>query len=370
MAAKRDYYEILGVSKTASDEEIKKAYRALAKKYHPDISKEKDAETKFKEVQEAYQVLSDQSKRQNYDKYGTEDPMSGFSGQDFSGFQGFTSGFSDFFGDIKDFFQSFTGGGSSRQSSGSSGTDLHTTHRLSFEEAALGTQIKIKVQRLKKCTECGGTGSFDKSAPTTCSACQGHGRTYQIRNSIFGQIQEEKVCGKCSGTGTTVTNPCRVCSGQSRVKATENITINVPSGVETGDVLSVKGSGNEGAFNSRSGDLLIEFIVAESKFFKRKNLDIYTTLTLTFAEAALGANINVQTIHGNIDLVVPAGIQSGAFLKLSGRGVKRSGRQGDHLIEIKVQTPASLNTEQKELFKRLAELESKQRKSFQDRVKN
>lgn len=370
MASKRDYYEILGISKTASDDEIKKAYRTLAKKYHPDISKEKDAETKFKEVQEAYQVLSDSTKRQNYDQYGTEDPTSGFSGQDFSEFQGFTGGFSDFFGDIKDFFQSFTGGGSSRQSASREGTDLQTTFKLSFEEAALGTQIKIKVQRLKKCETCAGTGSLDKLAPGKCSVCQGNGRTYQVRNSIFGQIQEEQICAKCSGTGTTVSNPCRVCSGQSRTKVYETITINVPSGVENGDVLRVKGSGNDGAFNSRSGDLLIEFYVAESKFFVRKNLDIFASLTLTFAEAALGAVITIQTIHGNVDLTVPPGIQSGAYLKLTGKGVRRSGRTGDHFVEIKVQTPGTLSVEQKEIFKKLTELETRQKRSFQDRVRN
>ena len=360
--AKRDYYDVLGVSKTANDDEIKKAYRGLAKKYHPDVCKEPDAEAKFKEVQEAYEVLSDSTKRQQYDQFGHEGPMGGAGG--FDGFN-FGGGFSGF----EDIFSSFFGGGSRRKSStgATRGRNIKTTITLTFEEAAFGCEKEITLSKLETCKDCSGTGAMSGKDIETCSRCHGRGRVVVEQNSIFGRVQTETTCPNCGGKGKTIKNKCTTCHGEGRIKVTSKLKVKIPSGVDDEQTLTVSGKGEAGTNGGMNGDLYIEINVKEHDFFERDGVHLYIEMPITFSQAALGAQIEIPTLDGKALLKVPSGTQTGTKFKLTGRGIKnaRTGEVGNLYVIAKIITPTKLSQEQKDLFNKLSKTDEKSENIFQ-----
>lgn len=368
--ANKNYYETLGVPKNATEDQIRKAYRELAKKYHPDVSKEKDAEQKFKEIQEAYSVLSDKEKRQNYDTYGSAE---GFAGQGFSGFNG--QGFGGFEG-FSDIFSSFFGGSRSRQRKYNSpnermqGEDLQTHITIDFLEATLGCSKKINLTRTINCKTCSGTGAKTSSDIDICSNCHGSGYVQIQQNSLFGPIVTESPCPRCGGKGKTIKNKCITCNGNGRVKQAETIEVNIPAGVDNNMRLRVPGKGNEGYNGGQNGDLHIDFTVRPHKLFKRNENDIYIELDITFSEAALGTTRDIPTIHGDVNIKIPNGIQSGTKLRLAGKGVIQKYKKGDQYVIVKVVTPSSLNSEQKKIFQELDDKTAKEKESYIDKIRD
>lgn len=360
--AKRDYYDVLGVSKTANDDEIKKAYRGLAKKYHPDVCKEPDAEAKFKEVQEAYEVLSDSTKRQQYDQFGHEGPMGGAGG-----FDGFN--FGGGFGGFEDIFSSFFGGGSRRKSStgATRGRNIKTTITLTFEEAAFGCEKEITLTKLETCKDCSGTGAMSGKDIETCSRCHGRGRVVVEQNSIFGRVQTETTCPNCGGKGKTIKNKCTSCHGEGRIKVTSKLKVKIPSGVDDEQTLTVSGKGEAGTNGGMNGDLYIEINVKEHDLFERDGVHLYFEMPITFSQAALGAQIEIPTLDGKALLKVPSGTQTGTKFKLTGRGIKnaRTGEVGNLYVIAKIITPTKLSQEQKDLFNKLSKTDEKSENIFQ-----
>ncbi|HHU55573.1 MAG TPA: molecular chaperone DnaJ [Acholeplasmataceae bacterium] len=362
--AKRDYYEVLGVSRDASEEEIKKAYRTLAKKYHPDVSKEPNAEEKFKEVQEAYEVLSDPQKREQYNQFGHEGPNlgSGFGGFDFGGG----------FGGFEDIFSSFFGGGTrtSSRTGPIRGKSLKTSITLTFEEAAFGTEKEITISKLDTCTECSGTGAQSKKDVETCSRCHGAGKVYVEQSTFFGRIRTEQTCPTCHGQGKTIKNKCNNCKGEGRVRTSSTIKFRVPSGIEDGQTLTLAGKGEAGLNGGLHGDLYITVYVQDHEYFIRDGLDIYLELPITFSQAALGASIEIPTLKGNSILKIPTGTQTGTKFKIHNRGIvnSRTGSTGHQYVIVKVITPTKLSAEQKELFTKLSKTNEKTNSIF-DRIK-
>ncbi|MRG86646.1 molecular chaperone DnaJ [Salinibacillus xinjiangensis] len=351
--SKRDYYEVLGVSKDASKDEIKKSYRKLARKYHPDVSKEPDAADKFKEVKEAYEVLSDQQKRAQYDQFGHAGANAG--GQGFGGF-----GAEDFggFGDIFDMF--FGGGGRRRDPNAPrKGADLQYTMDLEFEEAIFGKETDIKIPKEETCETCNGSGAKAGSKPETCSHCQGSGQLNQEQNTPFGRIVNRRVCHYCEGTGQIVKDKCRTCGGAGKVKKHKKIHINIPAGIDNGQQIRVAGQGEPGVNGGPSGDLFVVARVRPHEFFDREGDDIHCELPLTFAQAALGDEIEVPTVHGRVKLKIPAGTQTGTHFRLRGKGAPNVHGQGkgDQHIRVRVMTPKKLTDRQKELLREFNEIE-------------
>jgi molecular chaperone DnaJ len=363
MATKRDYYEVLGVSKQATDDEIKKAYRALAKKYHPDVSTEPNAEEKFKEVQEAYDVLSDPQKREQYNQFGHEGPNMGGAG-----FSGFSGGF----GGFEDIFSSFFGGGARQQSASGAerGRNLRVTLNLTFEEAIFGVEKEISVNKLDTCKDCSGTGAQSKSDISVCTECHGTGRVTVEQNTIFGRIRTEGVCSKCGGTGKIIKNKCNTCHGEGRIKTVSKIKVRIPSGVEDGQTLTVTGKGEAGINGGMSGDLYIVLNVKPHELYERDGLDLYMEMPITFSQAALGANLEIPTTTGKGNLKIPAGTQTGTKFKIAGRGITngRTGQTGHLYVIVRVVTPSKLSSEQKELFTKLSKTNETQETIF-DKIK-
>lgn len=365
MATKRDYYEVLGVSKNATPEEIKKAYRTLAKKYHPDVSTDPNATEKFAEIQTAYDCLSDPEKRSNYDNYGTEDPMNGFNGS--SGFSG--SGF----GGFEDIFSTFFGGGSSRGSGSTStrGKDIVVNVTLTFEEAAFGVKKPINVNRYEECTHCHGTGAENPSDISTCPRCNGSGRVIVEQSTILGRIRTEGVCPECNGRGKRIKNVCHECNGNGRVKKSKTITVNILGGINSDQTIRLSDEGEAGINGGKKGDLLIRVTVKPHEIFVRDGDDILLELPITFSQAALGATIEVKTISGMVNMKVPAGTQTGTKFKLAGKGIdnKITGRVGNQYVTVKVITPTNLSSKQKEIFQELSNTDETANNSFFEKIK-
>ncbi|MFA7435387.1 MAG: molecular chaperone DnaJ [Bacilli bacterium] len=348
--AKRDYYEVLGVSKTASEDEIKRAYRTLAKKYHPDVSKEENAAEKFKEVQEAYEVLSDPTKREQYNQFGHQG--ANFGGG--SGFEGFNFGG---FGGFEDILSSMFGGGGSRTSGRNNrGSDLRANISISFEEAAFGVEKELSINKHDTCTACSGLGAESKNDVTVCSTCRGRGRVIIEQNTIFGRVQTETTCSTCNGSGEIIKNKCKVCSGEGRVKKTSKIKIKIPSGIDDGQGFKLSGYGEAGKKGGSHGDLYVNVTVKPHEIFTRDGLNVFMDLPITFSQAALGDNVEVPTLTGNVNLKIPAGTQSGTKFKLTNKGIfnARTSRQGSQYVSVNIITPTKLTNEQKELFKKLS----------------
>ena len=363
--AKRDYYEVLGVSKTASDDEIKKAYRTLAKKYHPDVSKEENAEEKFKEVQEAYDVLSDPQKREQYNQFGHEGPnMGGFGQGGFSGFGGF--------GGFEDIFSSFFGGGSRQQSKTgpTRGRNLKTSINLTFEEACFGVEKELNITKYDTCKDCSGTGAMSKNDISVCDKCHGTGKVYVEQNSLFGRIRTESACPECGGSGKKIKNKCTTCHGEGRVKVTSKIKVRIPSGVEDGQTLTVSGKGEAGYNGGLAGDLYIQINVKDHELFERDGLNLYMEMPITFSQAALGGSIDIPTLTEKYSMKIPAGTQTGTKFRIAGKGITngRNGQTGHLYVIVKVVTPTKLTSEQKDLFNKLSKTNEKN-ESFFDKLK-
>lgn len=350
---KRDYYEVLGVQKSAGEDEIKKAYRSLAKKYHPDMNPgDKDAEVKFKEVNEAYAVLSDSEKRAKYDQFGHAafDPSAGGG---FGGFGGFGGGDFDF-GDI---FSSFFGGGGSssrsRQNMPIDGDDIGARVTISFDEAAFGTKKEINFARVENCPDCSGKGAKSESDIETCSECRGTGRVMVKQQTILGYMQTQRTCQSCRGAGKIIKNPCSNCNGKGRIKINKKLEVNIPAGIDDRQNIVLRGQGSAGVRGGVNGDLIIEVRVKEDKIFERSGNNIYCEVPISFAEAALGADIDVPVLGGGTEKYkIPEGTQSGTSFTLRGKGISdiNTKRPGDLIITVAVETPRNLSSEQKKLL--------------------
>lgn len=354
--AKKDYYEVLGVSKTAGDDEIKKAYRKLSKKYHPDINKDAGAEDQFKEVTEAFEVLSDAQKRAAYDQYGhaSTDPNFGAGG-----FGGFGGGFQDFggggFGGFEDIFESFFGGGgrSSNPNAPRQGADLQYTLDLTFNEAIFGLEKNIRYNREDICTTCHGSGAKPGTHPETCPICDGSGVVNVERQTPLGRMMSQQACGECHGTGKIIKEKCTTCHGEGRMIKSHSVKVTVPAGVEDGQQMRLAGQGEAGYNGGPYGDLYIIFRVEDSPIFERDGSEIYFDQTINFVQATLGDEIEVPTVHGRVKLKVPAGTQTGTSFRLKGKGAPklRGSGNGDQQVTVTIDTPTKLNDEQKRLLR-------------------
>jgi len=357
--AKRDYYEVLGVSKSATEQELKRAHRQLAKKYHPDVNKEAGAEEKFKEIQEAYEVLTDPQKKSTYDQFGHAgmDGMNGAGG--FGG--GFSGGFEDLFGGM------FGGGGFGGFGGGNNanaprrGHDLEKALVITFEEAAFGAKKEITVNREEECTKCGGTGARSKDDIKTCGTCNGSGRVIGVQNTILGRIQTQTTCGTCNGAGKEVTHKCDGCHGRKTINKTKTIEVKIPAGINHGQQIRLSGQGEAGTNGGPTGDLYVVFRVQPHDFFTREKYNLYCEVPITFTQAAIGDEIEIPTLDGKVSLKVPAGTQSDTEFRLRGKGVKQIGREtyGDLHVKVKVVIPKKLSARQKELLEEFNKLEDK-----------
>ena len=346
MSEKRDYYDVLGVDKGADEASVKKAYRTLAKKYHPDVSTEDNAEAKFKEVQEAYEVLSDSAKRSQYDRFGHQ----ANNGQGFN-----SSGF-DF--DMNDIFSSFFGGGGRSPQNANrkrKGQDMQRRMSISFEEAVFGTKKKIRVTVHEECHTCHGSGAYSKNDVKTCTRCHGSGTVVVEQQSIFGRTRTQQACPNCHGKGKEITKKCPTCNGEGIESQNKDVEVKVPAGIDTGQQIRLEGYGSKGYNGGRAGDLYILFDVKKHEFYERHGDDVLLEVPITVVQAVLGDNIKVPTPHGNVKLKIPAGTQSNTTFRLRGKGIPnvRSQRPGDEHIVINVVTPEKLNKQQRKLFEQL-----------------
>ncbi len=354
--AKRDYYEVLGVSKSASDAEIKSAYRKLAKKYHPDLNPgDKQAEASFKEVNEAYEVLSDPQRRQRYDQFGHEDPTAGANG--YGGYGGFTGNVSDIFEDL--FGGAFGGGfgfgGGTRQRSGPErGADLRYNINISFEEAVFGCKKEITILRDEPCESCHGSGAKPGTQPQTCPDCHGSGQVTQVQSTPFGRFQSTRPCSRCRGEGKIIQDPCPKCGGRGTERRQRSITVTVPAGIDEGQFLTLRGEGEPGKKGGAAGDLYIGVGIKKHRSFTREGQTLYAEQTISFAQAALGGEIEIPVLKGDpVKETLYAGTQPGTVLRVKGQGVPalRGGERGDLLVTLKVEVPKRLNEKQRQALK-------------------
>ena len=354
MAEKRDYYEVLGVSKTASDSEIKSAYRKLAKKYHPDMNPgDKEAEAKFKEASEAYAILSDADKRRKYDQFGHAafdgGAGGGAGGFDFNGFD-----MGDIFGDI--FGDFFGGGGRSRSANNGpmKGQNVRVSVHLTFEEACFGTEKEIELNIKEDCAKCHGTGAKPGTQPETCSKCGGKGQVVFTQQSLFGVVRNVQACPDCHGTGKIIKDRCPDCGGSGYISRRKKISVSIPAGIDNGQSIRIRDKGEPGINGGPRGDLLVQVIVGRHPIFQRQDYDIYSTAPITFAQAALGAEVRIKTIDGDVMYTVKPGPQTATRVRLRGKGVPTTRNKqvrGDHYVSLVVQVPTKMNAEQKELLK-------------------
>lgn len=356
MADKRDYYEVLGVSKTASDADIKKAFRALAKKYHPDMNPgDKEAEAKFKEAQEAYAVLSDPDKKKQYDQFGHAafDGAGGAGGFDFSGMD-----MGDIFGDI---FGDFFGGGSRRRANDGpmKGQNLRTSVRITFEEAVFGCEKEIEMVLKDECKTCHGSGAKPGTNPETCSKCGGKGKVVFTQQSFFGTVQNVQTCPDCNGTGKIVRDKCTDCRGTGYIASKKKIQVSIPAGIDNGQSVRIRDKGEPGINGGPRGDLLVEVVVSRHPVFQRQDMNIYSTAPLTYAQAALGGEIRINTVDGDVLYEVKPGTQTDTRIRLKSKGIpslRNKSVRGDHYVTLVVQVPTNLNAAAKEALQKFDEL--------------
>lgn len=357
MAEKRDYYEVLGVSKGASDDEIKKAYRKMAKQYHPDLNPgNADAEAKFKECNEAYEVLSDADKKAKYDRFGHAgvDPNYGGAGGGFDGFGGMGFDMGDIFSSIfEGFGGGFSGGARSNPNAPKRGSDIQTNITISFEEAAKGCKKTVEVTRIEVCDGCSGSGAAAGSTTQTCSQCGGSGQVLSQQRTILGTIQTQKPCPTCGGKGTVIPNPCSKCRGSGRVRRASKIEVNIPAGIDDRQAFNVRSQGNKGMNGGPAGDLRIGVNVRQHPYFVRDGFNVWYTAKISFVQAALGCELVVPTLDGDVKYSVPAGTQPGDVFKLKDKGIiyTNGKMKGDQLVKIDVDVPKKLSDKQRELLR-------------------
>ena len=359
MAEKRDYYEVLGVSKNASDSELKSAYRKLAKKYHPDMNPgDKEAEAKFKEASEAYAVLSDAEKRRQYDQFGHAafdgGAGGGAGGFDFSGMD-----MGDIFGDI---FGDFFGGGSRQRRANNGpmkGQNLRTSVRITFEEAVFGCEKEIEINFKEECASCHGTGAKAGTSKETCSKCNGKGKIMYTQQTMFGTMQNVQTCPDCGGTGQIIKEKCPDCRGTGYITRRKKLKVTIPAGIDDGQCIRMSGAGEPGTNGGERGDLLVEAVVSKHPVFVRKDMNIYSTVSISFAKAALGGPIIIKTVDGQVEYEVKAGTQTDTKVRLKGKGVpslRNKAVRGDHYVTLVVQVPERMNEEQRQALRRFDEL--------------
>ena len=370
--SKRDYYEVLGVAKDASEADIKKAYRKVAKECHPDLNPDdKESEHRFKEASEAYEILSDVEKKAQYDQFGHAG-MNGGQGGFGGGFGG--GGFGDIFEDI---FDMFGGSGGARRQGPTRGADIKYGVNITFEEAAFGVEKEVRVNRTENCGTCSGTGAKPGTDKKTCNKCSGAGQVKYAQNTPFGQIVRTAACDECNGTGEKIESPCSSCRGTGKERKTKKINVKIPAGVDTGSVISLKGEGEPGEKGGPRGDLYIYIEVEPHKIFERQGTDLYCEVTISFPQAVLGAELRVPSLEGKLKYTIEAGTQTGTTFRLKGKGVAslRSGRKGDLYVRVKVNVPTEINDKEKELIEALAresgeEVGNSKKKGFINKVKD
>ena len=373
---KRDYYEVLGIQKGASDDDIKKAFRKMAKQYHPDLHPgDKAAEAKFKEVNEAYEVLSDAEKKARYDQFGHAgvDPNFGAGGYPGGGF-----GFNDMDIDLGDIFSSFFGGAGGRRGNANAprrGTDIGVQVIISFEESATGCKQQVRVPITETCPDCGGSGAAKGTSPVTCPICHGSGRQTVQQRTPFGTMQTQTTCSRCRGKGKIIESPCPTCHGSGQVRNTRTVGINIPAGIADGQIVSIRGKGNAGVNGGPAGDLEVQVSVRPHPIFERDGFDVLCDIPLTFAQAALGAEIQVPTLDGKVPFTVKEGTQPGDTLRLRGKGfpyINGRGR-GDQIVRVTIEVPKNLSGEQKKLLEQFEKVTGdnnyQKRRSFFDKIK-
>lgn len=377
MADKRDYYEVLGLQKGASEDEIKQAFRKMSRKYHPDFNPDdKTAEEKFKEVNEAYEVLSDPTKKSRYDQFGHAGVDPSYGGGGFGG--GFSGGFGDM-GDISDIFSSFFGGGFGGRTSPNAprrGQDIQRSVSISFMEACSGKKADLNIDRMEKCPDCNGSGAAAGSSPETCPECHGTGQVKTTQRTPFGMISSQKACSRCGGKGTVISNPCRKCGGNGRVNVSKSITVDIPAGIDDGQTIRVGGQGHSGINGGPSGDLMVIISVRPDSIFERDGFDVHTEMPITFVQAALGAEVTVPTIDGTVKYTIPEGTQPGTVFRFKGKGIKKLNRsdRGNQFVHVTIEVPSNLTKKQKDLLREfdgsLDESKNyKKRNSFFDKIK-
>ena len=379
MSTKRDYYDVLGVDKSADATAIKKAYRKLAMKYHPDKNPgDKEAEEKFKEINEAYEVLSDETKRRNYDQFGHE----GVNGQGFGGAGGFGGqgfgGFDDIVGDIfGDMFGGgFSGGSRQRRRGPERGADIKQRVNISFEEAAFGKKVQVKINRSEECDQCHGSGAKPGTSKKTCPTCHGSGQVQSVQRTPFGNIASTRTCSTCNGEGEVIDSPCSKCHGKGSIRKTKTIEVDIPAGIDNGQMIKLGGQGELGTRGGPRGDLYIEVNVQSHPLFTRDGYDVYLEMPITFAQATLGDKIQVPTLDGKVEYEVPEGTQTGTVFRLKGKGIPKlkSNVRGDQYVKVTVEIPKKLNEKQKELVREFAkecgqEVHQRQ-KTLSDKIDN
>ncbi len=349
----KDYYELLGVSRSADKSEIKTAFRKLAREYHPDVSKHPDAEARFKEINEAYEVLSDDDKRARYDRFGAAGVQ---------GAAGASQGFSGFEEIFEEFFSSFGGAArTSRRRGPRPGSDRRVDVTISFEELVFGTEKEVEFERLEVCETCGGNGAAPGTTPQRCTQCNGTGEVRQVQQTFLGPMVQVTTCPRCGGTGETIASPCTTCRGGGRLRKKAVLNVQIPAGVREGLQIQIRGEGDMGDKNAPQGNLYVVVHVTEHEFFKRKDNDIILDISINVAQAALGDKLNIPTVDGEVELGIPAGTQTGKVFRLRGKGIPRlrsdgsnSGR-GDQLVYVQVEVPTKLTDDQRVLFEKLAE---------------
>lgn len=374
---KRDYYEVLGVEKNAAEAEIKKAYRKLAAKYHPDVNHEAGAEEKFKEINEAYEVLSDADKKSRYDQFGFAgvDPNFNAGGNPFGGGFGGFSGF----GDLGDIFGDFFGGGASSRGRSANaprkGENVVAQVDLTFEEAAFGTKKDVNVGRIETCDRCGGSGAADGTHPETCDRCHGTGQVSVTQNFMGMTMQSSAACPKCGGKGKVIRTPCARCKGKGKIRRAQKITVDIPAGIDHGQSVRVREQGSAGSNGGPNGDLLVTVNIQKHPLFERDGSNVLCEMPISFTQAACGAEIEVPTLDGKVRYMIPEGTQTGTTFRLRGKGIPYVGykNRGDQYVTVVVETPTQLTREQKELLRRFEEATGEsatpKRKSFFEKIK-